>query len=65
MSANPEVQAEQPYSDDAISVAMDTTPDQPPEDTFTDIPEEVMALSTDEILTRMRLLDNDIKVCVQ
>ena len=42
---------------------MDTTPDQPPEETWADIPEEVMALSTDEILTRIRLIENDIKVC--
>ena len=41
---------------------MDTTPDAPPEETWDDIPEEVMSLSTDEILTRIRLLDNDIKV---
>jgi 26S proteasome regulatory subunit T5 len=42
--------------------AMDTTPDQPPEETWADIPEDVIALTTDEILTRGRLLDNDIKV---
>ena len=41
---------------------MDTTPDQPAEETWADIPEDVMALSTDEILTRIRLIDNDIKV---
>ncbi len=33
-----------------------------PEDPWADIPEEVKSLSTDEILTRIRLLDNDIKV---
>jgi hypothetical protein len=43
---------------------MDTTPDQPPVETWDDIPEDVMALPTDEILTRVRLLDNDIKVGV-
>ncbi|KAF9242523.1 P-loop containing nucleoside triphosphate hydrolase protein [Melanogaster broomeanus] len=42
--------------------AMDTTPDQPSEETWDDIPEDIMALSTDEILTRIRLIDNDIKV---
>jgi 26S proteasome regulatory subunit T5 len=42
--------------------AMDTTPDQPPAETWADIPEDVIALPTDEILTRVRLLDNDIKV---
>jgi len=41
---------------------MDTTPDQPAEETWEDIPEDVMALSTDEILTRIRLIENDIKV---
>jgi 26S proteasome regulatory subunit T5 len=42
---------------------MDTAPDQPAEETWADIPEDVIALTTDEILTRGRLLDNDIKVC--
>jgi 26S proteasome regulatory subunit T5 len=46
-------------SDDA---AMDTTPDQPAQETWADIPEDIVALPTDEILTRVRLLDNDIKV---
>ena len=41
---------------------MDTTPDAPPEETWDDIPEDIKALSTDDILTRIRLIDNDIKV---
>ena len=41
---------------------MDTTPDRPAEETWDDIPEDIMALSTDEILTRIRLIDNDLKV---
>ncbi|PFH53399.1 hypothetical protein AMATHDRAFT_1455 [Amanita thiersii Skay4041] len=41
---------------------MDTTPDVPPEETWEDIPPEIMSLSTDEILTRIRLIENDIKV---
>ena len=41
---------------------MDTAPDQPPEETWDDIPEEIMALTTEEIQTRARLIDNDIKV---
>lgn len=41
---------------------MDTTPDQPPEETWDDIPEEIMELDTGDILTRIRLIDNDIKV---
>jgi 26S proteasome regulatory subunit T5 len=45
--------------------AMDTTPDVPPEETWEDIPVDVMALSTDEILTRIRLIENDIKVRVE
>ncbi|KZV86142.1 26S proteasome subunit P45 [Exidia glandulosa HHB12029] len=41
---------------------MDTTPDQPPEDDFSDLPEDILAAPTDDILTRIRLIDNDIKV---
>jgi len=41
---------------------MDTTPDQPPEETWDDIPEEIMDLDTEDVLTRIRLIDNDIKV---
>ena len=42
---------------------MDTTPDRPPEETWDDIPEDIMALPTADIMTRIRLLDNDLKVC--
>lgn len=42
-------------------LAMDLTPDPPPEETWDDIPEDIMALSTEEIITRTRLIDNDIK----
>ncbi|EMD39564.1 hypothetical protein CERSUDRAFT_111880 [Gelatoporia subvermispora B] len=42
--------------------AMDTTPDVPPEEDWLDIPEDIMSLSTDDILTRIRLIDNDVKV---
>jgi len=42
--------------------AMDTAPDQPAAETWADIPEDVLSLGTDEILTRVRLLENDIKV---
>ena len=49
-----------PPSQDAS--AMDTTSDPPVQETWADIPEDIMALSTDEILTRIRLIDNDIKV---
>ena len=63
-----------PFS--TMSTAMDTTPDQtaatssqPPKpeepvETWDDIPDEIKHLGTDEILTRIRLLDNDLKVCV-
>lgn len=46
----------------ADGAEMDTTPDAPVEETWADIPEDIMALSTDEILTRIRLIENDIKV---
>jgi 26S proteasome regulatory subunit T5 len=63
---NPEKRPEEQQSDVPGAfqdgAAMDTTPDQPPEETWADIPEEVMTLSTDEILTRIRLIENDIKV---
>ena len=43
---------------------MDTTPEEtkPVEETWDDIPEEIMALSPDEINSRIRLIENDIKV---
>jgi len=41
---------------------MDTTPDQPVEETWEDIPEEIIELETEDILTRIRLIENDIKV---
>ena len=44
------------------TAAMDVTPDAPPEETWDDIPGDILALSTDEIITRTRLIDNDIKV---
>ncbi|KAF5309337.1 hypothetical protein D9611_014007 [Ephemerocybe angulata] len=44
------------------SAAMDTTPDVQPEETWDDIPEDILALSSDEIATRTRLIDNDLKV---
>lgn len=65
---NPEKQTEgegTSSSAPAVEGAMDTTPDQPAEETWADIPEDIMALGTDEILTRIRLIDNDIKVRVK
>jgi 26S proteasome regulatory subunit T5 len=44
------------------TAVMDTTPDAPAEETWEDIPEEIRSLSTDEVLTRIRLIENDIKV---
>lgn len=43
---------------------MDTTPDatEPPQDQWADIPEDIMACSTDEVASRIRLIENDIKV---
>ncbi|KAJ7288223.1 26S proteasome subunit P45 [Mycena rebaudengoi] len=63
--ANPEKQPEgaiTPAPTQGDEAPMDTTPDQPPEETWADIPEDVMALSTDEVLTRIRLIENDMKV---
>ena len=45
------------------TAVMDTTADVlPAEETWEDIPDEIQSLSTDEILTRIRLIENDIKV---
>ncbi|KAG8851803.1 26S proteasome regulatory subunit 6A [Tulasnella sp. 330] len=47
----------------AAAQAMDTTADeQPQEETWEDIPSDVRAASTEEISTRSRLIDNDVKV---
>ena len=51
-----------PTSTQSEVAEMDTTSDQPPEETWEDIPEEIMELETDDVLTRIRLIDNDIKV---
>ncbi|EGN98288.1 hypothetical protein SERLA73DRAFT_183213 [Serpula lacrymans var. lacrymans S7.3] len=64
--SNPEKQPESQSSDSTSASpqdgTMDTTPDQPPAETWSDIPEDIMTLGTDEILTRIRLIENDIKV---
>jgi len=62
---NPEKKPDPVSSDASVPVetgAMDVTDDTPPEETWDDISEDILALSTDEILTRARLIDNDIKV---
>ncbi len=46
------------------AAAMDESPDVPPEETWDDIPEDILNLATDEILTRARLIDNDLKVII-
>ena len=51
-----------PTTSSPEGVAMDVTPDAPTEENWDDLPEEILTLSTDEILTRTRLIDNDIKV---
>lgn len=64
--SNPEKAPEESSSNAAQSTdqaAMDTTPDKPAEETWEDIPEDIISLPTDDILTRIRLIDNDIKVC--
>lgn len=47
----------------AQDASMDTTPDQPPEETWEDIPEDIRNLPTEDVSTRTRLIDNDLKVC--
>ena len=51
----------QPEARPTEDAAMDTAPDQPPEETWDDIPEDIIALPTEDIQTRTRLIDNDIK----
>jgi 26S proteasome regulatory subunit T5 len=59
----PEQSAPSSSSNSQDSSAMDTTPDlQPPEETWDDIPEDILSLSTEDIVTRTRLIDNDLKV---
>lgn len=57
-----EVQKEVPSE----PVAMDTSPEEtkPAEETWEDIPEEIKALGADEVSSRIRLIENDIKVSV-
>jgi 26S proteasome regulatory subunit T5 len=40
---------------------MDVTPD-PPAETWSDLPEELLTASAEEIVTRRRLIENDIRV---
>jgi len=53
---------EETTMNDADSNAMDVQPEQPAEETWDDIPSDVMESGTDDIVTRVRLLENDIKV---
>ena len=55
-------EAELPEPTQQEAAEMDTTPDQPVEETWEDIPEDIMELETEDILTRIRLIENDIKV---
>ena len=58
---NPEKELE-PLS--SGSGSMDVAPDQPPQvAAWEDIPDDVLSSTTEEILTRIRLIENDIKVC--
>jgi 26S proteasome regulatory subunit T5 len=41
--------------------AMDTTPDQPEEETWSDIPEDILQLSTEDVIQRTKLIENDMK----
>jgi len=57
---NPEKELE-PLS--SGSGSMDVAPDQPPQvAAWEDIPDDVLSSTTEEILTRIRLIENDIKV---
>ncbi|KAF4577312.1 26S proteasome regulatory subunit 6A [Pleurotus pulmonarius] len=63
--SNPEKKPEDAPSQSSApneDATMDTTPIQPEEESWDDIPEEIMSLSTEDVLTRIRLIDNDIKV---
>lgn len=40
---------------------MDATPD-PPAETWSDLPEELLTASAEEIVSRRRLIENDIRV---
>ncbi|KAF5314834.1 hypothetical protein D9619_007060 [Psilocybe cf. subviscida] len=63
---NPEKKPDEPSAAPSSSAepaaSMDVTPDTPPEETWDDIPEDILNLSPEEISTRTRLIDNDIKV---
>lgn len=62
-SSNPnKADTELPETTQSEAAEMDTTPDQPAEETWDDIPEEIIELETEDILTRIRLIENDIKV---
>jgi hypothetical protein len=61
----PEISVPTSATPAAGDAAMDTAPDVPPPENWDDIPEEILSLSTDEILTRIRLIENDIKVSYQ
>lgn len=52
-----------PSESEAESSTMDVEP-QPEEDNFDDIPEEIRRLPPDEIMARVRLMDNDKSVRV-
>ena len=63
-SSNPTEQTDVKDAQETENVEMDTTPDEtkPVEETWEDIPEDIMSLSADEINSRIRLIENDIKV---
>lgn len=49
-------------ANDSIEVDAPVEPEQPPEETWEDIPDDVKNAGADEIVTRARLIDNDIRV---
>jgi len=54
--------AEGATEENAEADAMDVQPEEPAEETWEDIPEDVIVLPSEDIATRVRLLENDIKV---
>ncbi|KAI0802081.1 P-loop containing nucleoside triphosphate hydrolase protein [Irpex lacteus] len=58
----PEPEASSSTPQPTEDAAMDTSSDQPPEEKWEDIPEDILALPTEDISTRTRLIDNDLRV---
>lgn len=53
----------QPPADGAAPMETDAPTEEPVVETWEDLPEEIRNSSPEEIMTRIRLIENDIKVC--